>query len=117
MYNSFPAGEAVDAYAADLVRFDTDYFKRYCKAQHGTFAWYRKRVQGKVLFVNYLQVADGSAYPRCTVILGVAPLDPPPPGRRRLNDGDILDRFHPDDHKAIMDCLTDSGRRRWRFEK
>lgn len=100
--------------APPLLPFDAAEFAEFCDRQDALFAGYRERAAGPVLEVRYTELPE-PGIARMQDFLGVSRRDLAP-RRVKLHSDDILSRFEPADHDAILAELVRRGRPEWRTE-
>lgn len=114
IWNLRPATGPVAGISVPPMRFGPGGFRKFNAFHDAIFAHYRSRVRGPAIEMTYVQAARLEFGP----LLDALGLEPRPLAAqmRRLHSPDILSRYAPEDHAAIREELTRTGRMEWLTE-
>ena len=97
------------------VRFDAEAFSIFSERRQNYFDRYEQQSKGDVFFMTYTEMND-AVFAKLFKFLDLPPIDVSSQFKK-LNSGDILSRFHPDDHQQVRDCLDQLGHPEWVSEE
>jgi len=80
----------------------------------GVFGFYREHATGESLHITYAGLVVGHDFRRCMEFLDLkVPEGDTADEYVRLNEGDILARFAPEDHDAVRETVAGLGHPEW----